>query len=61
MSDLEKETVTEQQQHLTESNHDSNQAVEDLTEVDKVGKKGVFFFIETSRLKFFLFFLKCRN
>lgn len=43
MSDLEKETVTEQQQHLTESNHDSNQAVEDLTEVDKVGKKGVFF------------------
>lgn len=36
MSDLEKETVTEQQQHLTESTTESTQAVEDLTEVDKV-------------------------
>lgn len=34
MSDLEKETVTEQ--HLAESNNDSANVVEDSTEVDKV-------------------------
>lgn len=37
MSDLEKETVTEQtQQQLSESNHETNQTVEDSSEVDKV-------------------------
>ncbi|KAG2232229.1 hypothetical protein INT48_000879 [Thamnidium elegans] len=36
MSDLEKETVTEQtQQQLSESNNETNQTVEDSSEVDK--------------------------
>lgn len=37
MSDLEKEVVSDQtQQNLTDSNNDSNNVVEDSTEVDKV-------------------------
>lgn len=40
MSDLEKETVTEQtQQQLSESNNESNQVAEETSEVDKVRKK----------------------
>lgn len=43
MSDLEKETVTEQtQQQLSESNNETNQNVEDSSEVDKVR----FFFLK---------------